>query len=49
MKYCIYCGAKLSDDDVFCIQCGQKVLSLEELKEEALKEEGEKDLEKERL
>ncbi|MBR5990969.1 MAG: zinc-ribbon domain-containing protein, partial [Bacilli bacterium] len=39
MKYCVYCGAQLSDEDLFCIKCGQKCLSLEELKEEALKEE----------
>ena len=24
MKYCIYCGGKLTDEDQFCIYCGKK-------------------------
>jgi hypothetical protein len=24
MKFCINCGAKLSDDDLFCMECGTK-------------------------
>ena len=24
MKFCIKCGAKLNDDDLFCYRCGTK-------------------------
>lgn len=24
MKYCMYCGAEMADDDLFCMQCGVK-------------------------
>lgn len=27
MKYCIYCGSQLADDDNFCTHCGKQVKS----------------------
>ena len=24
MKYCMYCGAEMADEDLFCMQCGKK-------------------------
>ena len=26
MKFCAYCGAKLNDDDKFCLNCGKKCI-----------------------
>ena len=25
MKYCMYCGAEMSDDTAYCVKCGRKV------------------------
>ena len=37
MKFCIYCGTKLNDNDRFCYQCGKQVFDMDEfLKEEGL-------------
>ena len=41
MKFCIKCGAKLNDDDLFCYNCGQKTnyLTANEQKPEAVEPE----------
>ena len=41
MKFCIKCGAKLNDDDLFCYNCGQKTnyLTTNEQKPEAVEPE----------
>ena len=38
MKFCINCGSKLNDDDLFCMECGYKCNDVKE-KDEAIEKE----------
>lgn len=39
MKFCINCGSKLNDDDLFCMECGYKCNDVKEKNEAIEKEE----------
>lgn len=34
MRFCIYCGAKHADDDIFCPNCGQKIVDMDAFEKE---------------
>ena len=34
MKFCAYCGAKLKDEDKFCLMCGEKCIDFFDENEE---------------
>ena len=29
MRFCIYCGAKHNDDDLFCPECGKRIFDID--------------------